>query len=197
MFITEEYLYIIEVFVLHTVFQATQIVNHPVCIANSVEKYNTLEENVYVTKENIAHTTADDYLTQQFELVTDNNVSTVFDPAFISLVSESRSIFYLDELSNHHWPADQSILLLNWYFHFEDETANRPKTQHDIYIIFCIKFVHIARLLNCIFISMCLVKYPKTGTLSVFIWHCNHQRIWCTAFTVLPLHSSKRKRNFM
>ena len=100
--ITEEYLYIIKVFVLHTVFQATQIINHPVCIANSVEKYNTLEENVYVTKENIAHTTADDYLTQQFEVVTDNNVSTVFDPSFISFVSRSRSMFYLHKLSDHH-----------------------------------------------------------------------------------------------
>ena len=60
------------------------------------------KEKFYVTKENIAHTTSDDYLTQQFEVVTDNNVSTVFDPAFIRLVSESRSIFYLDELSNHH-----------------------------------------------------------------------------------------------
>ena len=100
--IIEEYLYIIKVFVLHTVFEATQIVHHPACVTNSVENYDILEENVYVTKENVAHTTADDYTTQPFELFTDNNTSTVFDPSFISLVSESRSIFYLDELFDHH-----------------------------------------------------------------------------------------------
>ena len=74
------------------------------------------KEKFYVTKENIAHTTSDDYLTQQFEVVTDNNVSTVFDPSFISFVSGSRSMFYLDKLSDHHWLANQSIFFLNWYF---------------------------------------------------------------------------------
>lgn len=51
--ITKECLYIIEVPVLHTVFKATQIVHHPACVANSVENYSTLEEKVYVKKENI------------------------------------------------------------------------------------------------------------------------------------------------
>ena len=55
--ITKECLYIIEVPVLHTVFKATQIVHHPACVANSVENYSTLEEKVYVKKENITDTT--------------------------------------------------------------------------------------------------------------------------------------------
>ena len=97
--ITEEYLYIIEVPVLHTVFEATQIIHHPAC---EVKNYNTLEENVYVKKENIADTTAEDCTTQQFELVVGNNVLTVFDLSFVALVCESRSVFYVDELSDHH-----------------------------------------------------------------------------------------------
>ena len=100
--ITEEYLYIIEVPVLHTVFEATQIIHHPACVVNSVKNYNTLEENVYVKKENIADTTAEDCTTQQFELVVGNNVLTVFDPSFVALVCESRSVFYVDELSDHN-----------------------------------------------------------------------------------------------
>ena len=99
--ITEQYLCIIEVFVLHTVFKATQIVHNPVSVSNLLENHNTLEENVYIAKENSGHTTADDYTNQQFELVTDNNALTVFNEASIDLVSGSRSVFYEDELSEH------------------------------------------------------------------------------------------------
>ena len=99
--ITEQYLYIIEVFGLHTVFKATQIVHNPVCVPNLVENDNKLEENVYIVKENFGHTTADDYTSQQFQLVADNNTSTVFNEASIGLLSGSRSVFYEDEFSEH------------------------------------------------------------------------------------------------
>ena len=99
--ITEQYLCIIEVFVLHTVFKATQIVHNPVSVSNLLENHDTLEENVYIAKENSGHTTADDYTNQQFELVTDNNALTVFNEASTDLVSGSRSVFYEDELSEH------------------------------------------------------------------------------------------------
>ena len=99
--ITEQYLYIIEVFVLLTVFKATQIVHNPVCVSNLLENHNTLEEHDYIAKENSGHTTADDYTNQQFEFVNDNNALTVFNEAPIDLVSGSRSVFYEHELSEH------------------------------------------------------------------------------------------------
>lgn len=99
--IIEQYLYIIEVFVLHIVFKATQIIHNSVYVSNLVENHATLGENVYTVKENFGHTTADDYRNQQFEFVTGNNASTVFNKASIDLVSRSRSVFYEDELSEN------------------------------------------------------------------------------------------------
>lgn len=99
--IMEQYLYIIEVFVLRTVFKATQIIHSSFYVSNLVENHATLGENIYTVKENFGHTMADDYRNQQFEFVTDNNASTVFNKASIDLVSQSRSVFNEDELSEN------------------------------------------------------------------------------------------------
>ena len=91
-------LHVMEVCRLQTIFNATQINKQLTSVTVFEESNKTFEENNYMMSENIAISTQDGYRRRYFEQDT-VNMSTVFNQANVSLVSEPRSVFCEYELS--------------------------------------------------------------------------------------------------